>query len=284
VKDFEGKVAVVTGAASGIGFAVAKASVARGMHVVLADVEQAALVSAEEFLRSRGASVVPVLADISKREDCENLKNRTLESFGAVNLLVNNAGVAAGTTVWESTLADWEWVMGVNLWGVILCCHTFLPIMLAQNSPGHVVNTASVAGLVPFMGCSPYHVTKHAVVALSENLYHSLSMTESQVKVSVLCPGFVRTRIMNSGRNRPAYLRGAESSDAEAVDEDAFWAEIEAEYTVISASEVAASVFDAIERDRFWVLTHGSEFGDAIKARWDSILTGKNPNVQTPSD
>ena len=193
---FNDKVAVITGAASGIGRAIAERCVQEGMKVVLADVEVEALTQTEADMKTAGATVLAVLTDVAQAADVEALAHKTLDAFGAVHLLCNNAGVGAGTSIWESPIADWEWVMGVNLWGVIHGVRVFVPIMLAQDTACHIVNTASMAGLVSGSGLGVYRVTKHGVVTLSETLYHELVQRGAKVKVSVLCPGYVNTRIM----------------------------------------------------------------------------------------
>ena len=277
MRDFTGKVAVVTGGASGIGLALAKHGVARGMNVVIADIEQGALEQAAEDLTEDGGSVVPVVADMSNAANVERLRDRAVEAFGAVHVLFNNAGMGAGSTVWESSLGDWEWVIGVNLWGVIHSCRAFLPAMLEQDTDGHLVNTASIAGVLSQHPSASYQVTKHAVVALSENLYHTLAERDSKVKVSVLCPGWVKTRIMSSGRNRQAEFKDGPMEPASDADEETFWAEIAKWYTVVEPTTVAARVFEAIEQEQFWIFPHGSEFDEAVKARMESMLEGKNP-------
>ncbi len=186
---------MITGAASGIGRAIAERCVNEGMKVVLADVEKESLARAVAELSARGATVLNVRTDVSKRSDVEDLARRALDAFGQVYLLFNNAGVAAGGSPWEATWNDWEWVIGVNLWGVINGVKVFTPLMLAQKTEGHIVNTASGAGLVVGGFSAPYSVTKHGAVALSESLYLNLQTRGSLVKVSVLCPGMVRTGI-----------------------------------------------------------------------------------------
>ena len=208
MKEFKGKVAVITGAASGIGLAIARRCVREGMRVVLADVEQSALEQAEKSLTAMGGVVKPVLTDVSKPEQVEALAKEAVKAFGAVHLLFNNAGVGAGASIWETSLADWEWVIGVNLWGVLHGIRVFVPIMLDQDTDCYIVNTASVAGLLNHNFCASYQVTKHAVVALSEHLYLTLTQQGSKIKTSVLCPGFVRTRIISSSRNRTVECRG----------------------------------------------------------------------------
>src|SRR3954453_9265071 len=206
MKEFKGKVAVITGGASGIGRAITDRCMREGMKLVIADVEDASLAQAETELKARGAEVLAVMTDVSKRNEVERLAERAFDAFGQVHLLVNNAGVAAGGPPWDATWNDWEWVIGVNLWGVIHGLKVFTPRMLAQNTECHIVNTSSAAGLVVGGGSAPYAVTKHAVVALSECMYTSLP-PNSLLKVSVLCPGVVRTNIFNVERNRPAELR-----------------------------------------------------------------------------
>jgi len=207
VKEFKDKVAVITGAASGIGRGIARRCAQEGMKVVLADIEEKALTQTAREMKAGGASVLAVLTDVSKASDVEVLGQKTLDAFGAVHLLCNNAGVGTGATIWESTLADWEWVIGVNLWGVIHGIRVFVPIMLEQDTECHIVNTASVLGLIssPYMGT--YKVTKHGIVTLSETLYQELALRGAKIRVSVLCPMWVNTQLMEAERNRPAELR-----------------------------------------------------------------------------
>ncbi len=206
MKDFAGKVAVVTGGASGIGRALVDRFAREGMKVVIADVEQSALDRAVNELRGQNHEVIGVLTDVSRAESVEALAHRTVEAFGKVHVLCNNAGVLGGRPgpIWEATLKDWQWILGVNVWGVVHGLHTFVPIMLAQDEEGWIVNTASMGGLVP--GTGVYGVSKHAVVALSEALYSGLKTSEAKVGCSVLCPIFIKTRIIEASRNRPAEL------------------------------------------------------------------------------
>ena len=183
MKEFKDCVAVITGAASGIGRGIAERCAQEGMKIVLADINEADLIRVEAELKATGAAVISVQTDVAKRSDVEALAQRTLDAFGGVHLLVNNAGVGAGSSVWDSTWNDWEWVIGVNLWGVIHGVKVFTPIMLAQHEEGHIVNTSSIAGLLAYHPSAPYHVTKHAVVALSENLHRSLAEQKARVKV-----------------------------------------------------------------------------------------------------
>jgi NAD(P)-dependent dehydrogenase (short-subunit alcohol dehydrogenase family) len=215
LKEFKDKVAVITGAASGIGRALAERCAREGMQVVLADMEVEALTTTEAALKATGATVLAVVTDVSKAQDVEALAQKTLQAFGAVHLLCNNAGVWAGTSVWESPLADWEWVLGVNMWGVIHGVRVFVPFMLAQETEGHIVNTASMSGLLTAPGLGAYLVSKHGVVALSETLSHELAQRRAKVKVSVLCPGWVNTQFSEAVRNRPGHLPATEPLHAE---------------------------------------------------------------------
>ena len=277
MKEFKGRVAVVTGAASGIGRGLAEACAREGMKVVLADVEEASLARVERELKDAGAEVVAVRTDVSKSEEVEALARRTLEAFGAAHLLFNNAGVGAGTTVWESTLEDWQWVLGVNLWGVIHGVRTFVPLMLKGGEECHVVNTASMAGLTSGPALGVYKVTKHAVVSLSETLSCELAIMKSKVGVSVLCPGGVNTRVMECERNRPGELRnapGSESSHPVVAQAEAMLHRLVAEG--VEPSRVAEAVFEAIRAGRFYILTH-QDWKEQVRKRMDDILLDRNP-------
>lgn len=278
MKEFTGKVAVITGGAGGIGLGLARRCVREGMRVVLADVEQDALSKAQEELEAMGGSVLPVLTDVSKADDVAKLAEKTIETFGAVHLLCNNAGVSgAAGAIWESSLADWEWAMGVNLWGVIHGLRSFVPLMLSQDSEGHIVNTASTAGLLPYHPGAAYHVTKHAVVALSEHLHRSLAERSAKVKASVFCPGFVRTRILSAARNQPAECRADSSAQPLSAEaEEAAWTLLEKDFKVLSPGQAADEVFAAVREERFYILTH-PEFNEAVRRRMEDIIQGRNP-------
>jgi NAD(P)-dependent dehydrogenase (short-subunit alcohol dehydrogenase family) len=275
MKDFKGKVAVITGAASGIGRGIAEFCVREGMQVILADIEEASLAQAETELKSSGAAVLAVKTDVSKRSDVEMLARKTLDAFGQVHLLFNNAGIGAGGTPWEATWNDWEWAIGVNLWGVIHGVKVFTPIMLAQNTECHIVNTSSAAGLVVGGFSAPYSVTKHAVVALSESLFLTLQQRKALVKVSVLCPGLVRTNIATAERNRPAELRNEPVPMTPQMQAGlaAFKAALEASMT---PDKVADLVFDAIRKEQFYILTH-PDWAEMIQLRTDKLLRMENP-------
>lgn len=276
MKDFKDKVAVITGAASGIGRALAERCVQERMKVVLADVEVETLTKTEERMKAAGATVLAVRTDVSQARDLEALAEKTLEAFGAVHLLCNNAGVATEAAIWESTLAEWEWVVGVNLWGVIHGVRVFVPIMLAQDADCHIVNTASMAGLISGPGVGVYKVTKHGVVALSETLYHDLAERGAKVKVSVLCPGIVNTRIMESARNRPGHVPPTGPLGPASA---ARW---EALRQLVPAgmppAQVAAAVFGALREEQFYVLPH-PEGKEAVRMRMEDILRERNPSA-----
>ncbi len=278
MKEFRDRVAVVTGAASGIGRGLAERFAAEGMKVVLADVEQSALDQADAEMRERGATVLPVRTDVSKPEQMEQLAQQTLEAFGAVHIVCNNAGVGGpGGPVWERTLADWQWVLGANLWGVIHGIRVFLPIMLKQEDEGHIVNTASMAGLVSIPMLSIYNVTKHAVVTLSESLYMELQATGSKIGVSVLCPGFVDTNITTSDRNRARELRN-EGGEPELTPQQQMTRQtVEGMLKAgMKPAAVADKVFEAVRDGKFYVLTH-PEMKDGIRRRMERILDEHNP-------
>ena len=202
MKDFASKVAVVTGAGSGFGREFARIGASLGMKLSLADIQPDALAATVDELRGQGAQVIGETVDVSRGADVERLAQRTLDTYGAVHLLFNNAGVASGGLVWENSVKDWEWVLGVNLWGVIHGVRTFVPAMLAQGDECHVVNTASVAGLLSPQLMGVYNVSKHGVVTLTETLYQDLRVTGARIGVSLLCPAFVPTGIAQSHRNR----------------------------------------------------------------------------------
>jgi NAD(P)-dependent dehydrogenase (short-subunit alcohol dehydrogenase family) len=275
MKDFHGKVAVITGGASGLGRAMADRFAREGMAIVLADVEPNALARAEAEMKAAGAKVIGVRTDVSKAAEVEALAQKTLAAFGAVHLLANNAGVAEGGSVWDNTVADWEWVLGVNVWGVIHGVRVFTPIMLKQESEGHIINTASVAGLISPPGMGIYCVSKHAVVTLSECLHHDLAQKAAKLKCSVLCPAYVPTGIADSGRNRPAELSETRQKTAADVALDASLKKA-VQSGKLSAADVAQKVYEAVRDERFYILTH-PKIKPSIQWRMEDILQDRNP-------
>ena len=274
MQELGGRVAVITGGASGIGLALARRFADERMRIVVGDVEAPALDKAVAELQEGGADVIGVLTDVTDPEQVEALARAAEQQFGAIHLACNNAGVAAGGLSWEAPLATWQWVIGVNLWGVIHGIRAFVPRIIEQSA-GHVVNTASVAGLVaaPFMG--PYNASKHAVVALSETLHHELALMAPHVKVSVLCPAWVNTRIGDSERNRPASL-AIERNEPESVMREALHGFLA---NGLDPAAVADRVHHAVRTDRFWVLTHDNDdsWMAAVRSRGRSVEEGTNP-------
>lgn len=276
MQELEGRVAVVTGAASGIGRALAERFAREGMRLALADVESGPLEEVAALLRERGAEVLALETDVADGAAVERLAARTRERFGTWHLVCNNAGVGAGGPLWTLSEEEWRWVVGVNLWGVIHGVRTFVPRLVEQDE-GHVVNTASVAGLLCPTGMGIYNTTKHAVVALSETLYGDLRLAGSRVGASVLCPGFVRTRIFESDRHRPA-----DAPAREVPDEAERARRVEAFHAIaMPPEEVAEAVVRAVREDRFWILTH-PEALPAVEARTRRILRGRNPEPRLP--
>jgi NAD(P)-dependent dehydrogenase (short-subunit alcohol dehydrogenase family) len=279
VQDLHGKVAVVTGGASGIGNALARRFASEGARVVIGDVEAAALERAVSELRASGADVEGVVTDVTDPAQMQALGDAAVAAFGGVHVFCNNAGVGGGGLSWEMPLSTWEWVIGVNLWGVIHGVRTFVPLLM-QQTEAHIVNTASVAGLVaaPFMG--PYNASKHAVVAISETLHHELAMSAPQVKVSVLCPGWVNTKIAESARNRPEHLKDGAAPDADAAALLRGFLE-----QGMPPDEVASKVLDAMREERFWILTHDEEgdfWVDGVNRRLRSLEARTNPRFGLP--
>jgi NAD(P)-dependent dehydrogenase (short-subunit alcohol dehydrogenase family) len=267
VPGYRGKIAVVTGAASGIGYAVASRAADEGMTVVLADIDAAKLAGAAAALRTAGADVHAIGVDVSDRESVMRLAARVREEVGDVWLLVNNAGVYLSAPFVEMPLAQWEFVVGVNLWGVVHCLHAFLPGMVDRDS-GYVVNTSSIDGLVTVRNATSYVAAKHAVTALSETLYRELEEAGSSVGVSVLCPAAVATDILGSARHWPDRLGpppAVPERDYPPLDQ------------VMPPAQVADTVFAGVSERRFWILTHPEQSAPAVRGRAESIIAATNP-------
>ena len=279
MNDFSGKLAVITGAGSGFGLEFARVAASLGMNLVLADVQADALEAARVELSSAGTQVDARIVDVASAEQVEALAVSTTATFGDTHLLFNNAGVGTAGLLWENSLADWQWTLGVNLWGVVHGVHSFVPRMLAAagrstDYRGHVINTASMAGLMnpPLSGV--YNVSKHAVVSLSETLHHDLSLVTEQLHCSVLCPFYVPTGISQSHRNRPG------SSDVETLTRSQKVAGAMTHKAVqsgrVSAAEVARMTFDAIREDRFYIASHPQALA-GVRQRADDIVALRNP-------
>lgn len=277
-----GDTAVITGAASGFGLELARLAAQRGMNLVLADVQADALERANAELTAAGAQTLPVRLDVSRAPEVEAMADATLERFGVPHLVFNNAGVGAGGLIWEHTLADWEWVIGVNLMGAAHGVRVFTPLMLdaARRDPGyegHVINTASMAGLVNPPNMGVYNVSKHAVVSISETLYQDLSLVTDQVRAHVLCPFFVATGIHQSGRNRPqgpssAAVRPTRSQlIAQAMTDKAVTS------GKVTAAMVARMVMQALCDDRFYIYSHPKALG-SVQTRLEDVMQQRNPS------
>jgi NAD(P)-dependent dehydrogenase (short-subunit alcohol dehydrogenase family) len=283
MKEFKGKVAVITGAASGIGYALAERCAKEGMKVVLADIEEGALEKAEKIIKAIGTATLAVKTDVSKADDVEALAKKTIDKFGKVHLLFNNAGVALyNKAEREITLDDWEWTLGVNLWGVIYGVHFFVPIMLKQNTECYIVNTSSGAGLLSTPAGGPYSVSKHGVVALSETLYREFEHVNYKIGVSVLCPGFIKTNIFEAARNRPAELLNKFGQKVD-MKKSNIHPLIRTQKKLIEngmqPKQVADIVFDAIREKKFYILPNIEQYKPMVQARMEDILQERNPTT-----
>ena len=277
-----GDTAVITGAASGFGLELARLCAQRGMNVVLADVQADALARAEQELVALKAPLLPVKLDVSKAAEVEAMAAATVQRFGVPHLVFNNAGVGVGGLIWEHSLADWEWVLGVNVMGVAHGVRVFTPLMLQaaekdSGYEGHVINTASMAGLVNPPNMGAYNVSKHAVVSLSETLYQDLSLVSDQVHAHVLCPFFVATGIHNSSRNRPQALSNPDAKPtrsqmiAQAMTQKAVGS------GKVTAAMVAQYVIDAVRDDRFYIYSHPKALG-SVQTRLEDVVQQRNPS------
>ena len=281
ISDFKNKTAVLTGAGSGFGLECARIGAKLGMNLVLADVQQDALDKAVAEMQAAGAQVLAMKVDVSKAEQVEALGAATLARFGAPHFVFNNAGVGAGGLIWENTLKDWEWVLGVNLMGVAHGVRVFTPMMLeaAAKDPayqGHIVNTASMAGLLNAPNMGIYNVSKHAVVALSETLYQDLALVTDQISASVLCPFFVPTGISQSHRNRPEDLTAADAKPTRSQLIGQAMSDKAVGSGKVTAAEVAQMVFDAIAANRFYIYSHPKALA-SVQVRMEDVLLGRNP-------
>lgn len=281
MQNFQNKVAVITGGASGFGREFAVIGARLGMKLVLADVQQDALDKTKAELEAQGAQVLAMRCDVRMAEQVQALADATMERFGSVHLVFNNAGVASGGLIWENSIADWEWVLGVNLWGVIHGVRIFTPLMLEcakkeAGYEGHIVNTASMAGLLSAPNMGVYNVSKHAVVSLSETLYQDLQLIKAPVGASVLCPYFVPTGISQSHRNRPEDVKmSAGPTTSQVV------AQVVSEKAVssgkVTAAEVAERTFNAIKDGQFYIYSHPQALGN-VQTRMEDILLTRNPS------
>ena len=279
ISDFKNKTAVLTGAGSGFGLECARIGAKLGMNLVLADVQQDALDRAVAEMQAAGAQVLGMKVDVSKADQVEALGQATLARFGAPHFVFNNAGVGSGGLIWENTVADWTWVLGVNVWGVVHGVRLFTPMMLAAakkdpNYQGHIVNTASMAGLLTAPNMGVYNVSKHAVVALTETLYQDLKLVTDQVSASVLCPYFVPTGISQSHRNRPAELPHQKATKSQKIGQA--MSDKAVNSGKVSAADTARLVFDAIAQDQFYIYSHPHALGN-VQTRMEAIVQQQNP-------
>ena len=286
MEDLQGRVAVVTGAASGIGLAMSERFAAEGMKVVLADIEEEVLAQAADRVRAAGAECLSVVTDVSNPDEVDSLARETVKTFGGVHVLCNNAGVMKGGLSWEAPLEDYAWHLGVNLWGVIHGIRSFIPIMDGQGSEAHIVNTSSMSGLTCTPYTAAYCVSKHAVVALSECLFHELALSGSQIRVSVLVPTAVSTNIANAERNRPSRFEPPHRQGSDYADMVAAGA-AQALEQGLAPAEVAEQVIRAIHEGRFHIFTEGGDserWLTVIHKRLDDIREFRNPTFPVPDD
>jgi len=277
MKVLKDRVAVITGGAEGIGKAIAHAAAAEGMKLVLADIDESTLSATVSELKAQGADVLGVKTDVSRFEDVAALAQTAFAAFGNVHLLVNNAGVAVAKSAWETTQQDWDWVMGINLYGVTHALRAFLPTMLEKGDEGHIVNTASLAGLISEPAMAAYNVSKFGVVTLSEGLHHDLTLRGAKVKVSVLCPAWVKTRIIDSERHRNAAER-SDPATLHPVSLKTGASIVQAVQNGIPPEKVAADVIEAVKAERFYILTHARS-KMAVQVRMEDIIQERAPTL-----
>jgi NAD(P)-dependent dehydrogenase (short-subunit alcohol dehydrogenase family) len=279
ISNFKGKTAVLTGAGSGFGLECARIAAHNGMNVVLVDVQKDALDAAKTELETKGVQVMARLVDVSNAAQMQALANDVQQQFGAPHFVFNNAGVGSGGLLWENSEADWQWVLGVNVWGVIHGVHLFTPMMLEaakkdSNYQGHIVNTASMAGLLTPPNMGVYNVSKHAVVALTETLYQDLKLVTDQISASVLCPYFVPTGISQSHRNRPSSLKADKPTQSQLIGQA--MSDKAVSSGKVTAAEVAQLVFDAMAQDQFYIYSHPQALGN-VQSRMEAIVQQHNP-------
>ena len=282
ITDFKNKTAVLTGAGSGFGLECARLGARLGMNLVLADVQQDALDKAEQEIKETGAPVLAMRVDVSRAADVEALGEAVKEHFDAPHLVFNNAGIGAGGLIWETSVREWEWVLGVNVMGVAHGVRVFTPMMLdaASRDPayrGHIVNTASMAGLVNPPNMGVYNVSKHAVVSLTETLFQDLALVTDQIGASVLCPFFVPTGITQSARNRPAGMLPADATPTRSQRIGKAMIDKAVHSGKVSASDVARLVFDAVAADRFYIYSHPKAL-KSVQSRLEDVLLARNPS------
>lgn len=280
INDFKGKTAVLTGAGSGFGLEVARIGARLGMNLVLADVQQDALDRARDELQQAGAQVLAMVVDVSDAVQMEALARQAQARFGAPHFVFNNAGVGSGGLIWENSEQDWRWVLGVNLWGVIHGVRLFTPMMLAAAKAdpayrGHIVNTASMAGLLNPPNMGVYNVSKHAVVSFSETLYQDLALVTDQIGASVLCPYFVPTGINRSDRNRPSAMGNEKPTRSQLIGQA--MSDKAVGSGKVTAAQVAQKVFDAIGAGQFYIYSHPHALG-AVQVRLEDVVQGRNPS------
>lgn len=282
MKEFKNKVAVITGAANGFGAEFAKECARREMKIVLADIDSENLKEVDKAVKAIGAETLAVTLDVTNYDEVQALADKTIERFGQVDLLINNAGVVVVGTAWEVPVRDWDWIIGANVNGLVYGAKAFIPLMLRQDTEAYIVNVSSAAGLITAPGLSVYHTTKHAAVALSESMYYDLQAMNSKIKMSVFCPGFVQTDLHNSYRHRPEKFAANPEIDPYYASE-AYKNSLEkAKYLIetgMPIDAIASTVFNAIEENKFYITTH-PQYNPLIGLRVKNILEGNTPDVK----
>ena len=276
MREFRGRVAVITGGGSGIGRGLAERCAEEGMKVVIADIEESALFETERILKEKGGAVRAIRLDVSRAEEIRTLADHAMDAFGAVHLLFNNAGVECRGTVWESTESDYEWLLNVNLWSVIHAIRVFVPVMLKLKTECHIVNTASIAGLISGPGMGIYRLTKSAVISLSETLYHELQQQDAPIGVSVLCPSFVRSRLIDAERNRPEKYKNPRKDTLSPLDQELIAWFKKQNQNAMPPSRFAELVFDGVRGNRFYIFSDPGSL-KLIERRMNDIMQQRNP-------